>query len=54
MEIGRLAADLKYVEVNGVTINLEERSRIDLSCLQLQADINQGTIYFWGKIRGKL
>ena len=53
MEVGRLAADLKYVEVNGVTINLEERSRIDLACVQLNADINQGPIYFWGKIRGK-
>ena len=53
MEVSRLGADLKYVEINGVTINLEERSRIELSCMQLQADIDQGTIYFWGKIRGK-
>lgn len=54
MEVQRLGADLKYVEINGVTINLEERSRIELSCMQLQDDINQGAIYFWGKIRGKL
>ena len=53
MEVSRLSSDLKYVEINGVTINLEERSRIDLACMQLDADINQGTIYFWGKIRGK-
>ena len=53
MEVGRLASDLKYVEINGVTVNLEERSRIDLACMQLQADIDQGKIYFWGKIRGK-
>ena len=53
MEVGRLSSDLKYVEINGVTICLEERSKIDLACMQLQADINQGTIYFWGKIRGK-
>ena len=33
MEVGRLTADMKYVEVNGVTINLEERSRIELSCM---------------------
>jgi hypothetical protein len=44
---------MKYVEINGVTVNLEERSRIDLACCQLEADINQGTIYFWGKVRGK-
>ena len=53
MEVSRLASDLKYVEINGVTINLEERSRIDLACLQLSADINEGQIFFWGKIRGK-
>ena len=53
MEVSRLASDLKYVEINGVTINLEERSRIDLACMQLASDLNQGVIYFWGKIRGK-
>lgn len=53
MEVSRLSSDLKYVEINGVTINLEERSRIDLACMQLSSDLNQGTIYFWGKIRGK-
>ena len=53
MEVSRLSSDLKYVEINGVTINLEERSRIDLACMELSSDINQGPIYFWGKIRGK-
>lgn len=53
MEVSRLSNDLKYVEINGVTINLEERSRIDLACMQLETDVNQGPIYFWGKIRGK-
>ena len=54
VEVNRLSSDLKYVEVNGVTINLEERSRIDLACMQLNADVNEGSIFFWGKIRGKL
>ena len=53
MEVSRLSNDIKYVEINGVTINLEERSRIDLACMQLDSDVNQGSIYFWGKIRGK-
>ena len=53
MEVSRLSNDIKYVEINGVTINLEERSRIDLACMQLNSDVNQGPIYFWGKIRGK-
>lgn len=53
MEVSRLSSDLKYVEINGVTINLEERCRIDLACEQLSADINEGSIYFWGKIIGK-
>ena len=53
MEVSKLSSELKYVEINGVTLNLEERSRIDLACMQLSADIDQGKIYFWGKIRGK-
>ena len=53
MECSRLASDLKFIEINGVTINLEERSCLDLACTQLAADINQDCIYFWGKIRGK-
>ena len=53
MEVSRLSNEMKFVEINGVTLNLEERSRIDLSCMQLSADINQGKIFFWGKIRGK-
>ena len=53
VEVSRLSSDLRYVEINGVTINLEERSRIDLACMQLSSDVNEGTIYFWGKIRGK-
>ena len=53
MEVSKLSSNLKYVEINGATINLEERSRIDLACMQLSSDVNQGVIYFWGKIRGK-
>ena len=53
MEVSRLSADLKYVEINGVTLNVEERSRIDLACQELAASIGQGQIFFWGKIRGK-
>jgi len=33
MEVSRLSCDLKYVEINGVTLNLEEKARIDLACL---------------------
>lgn len=40
MEVSKLACDMKYVEINGVTINLEERCRIDLACQQLASDIN--------------
>ena len=53
MEVSRLSSDLKYVEINGVTLNVEERARIDLACMQLASETQQDKIYFWGKIRGK-
>ena len=53
MEVSRLSSDLKYVEINGVTLNIEERARIDLACMQLASETQQDKIHFWGKIRGK-
>ena len=53
MEVSRLSGDIKYLGTNGVTLNIDERTRLDLSCSQLAGDINQDQIFFWGKIRGK-
>ena len=53
MDLSRLSAELKYVEINGVTLNIDERTRIDLGCMELANSIKTNKMYFWGKIRGK-
>ena len=53
MEVSRLEGDMKYLGINGVTLNIDERCRLDLACTQLKGDIKAQTIFFWGKIRGK-
>lgn len=53
MEICRLEGDMKYLGINGVTLNIDERCRLDLACQQLANDIKACQIFFWGKIRGK-
>ena len=53
MELSRLSSELKYVEINGVTLNIDERMRLDLGCMELANDIKNNKLCFWGKIRGK-
>ena len=53
MDISKLASELKYVEINGVTLNIDERMRLDLGCMELANEIKVNKMYFWGKIRGK-
>ena len=53
MDLSRLSNELKYVEINGVTLNIDERTRLDLGCMELANDIKTTKLYFWGKIRGK-
>lgn len=55
MEVARLQSDLKYVEINGVTLSIEEKIQIDLACQTLQTELpaHAGSLYFWGKVRGK-
>lgn len=53
MEVSRLEADCKFLGINGVTFNIEERCRLDLACTQLQTDIQASKIFLWGKVRGK-
>lgn len=54
MEVSKLSQHLKYVEQNGCTLNVEERSRLDLAFEALRSNLpNPDTqIFFWGKIRG--
>ena len=53
MDLSRLSNELKYVEINGVTLNIDERTRLDLGCMELANDIKTTKMCFWGKIRGK-
>ena len=57
MEVSKLSQELKHVEVNGCTLNIEERARLDLAFETLDCDqdlsLGHRTLYFWGKIRGK-
>ena len=54
MDISKLGAELKYVEINAVTLNIDERMRLDLGCMELANEIKVNKMFFWGKIRGKL
>lgn len=53
MDVCKLRSELKYVETNGCTLNLDERARLELGSEQLTKDLNDGSqLYLWGKIRG--
>lgn len=53
MEIENFESHLKYVNCNGVTLNIEERLNLDLSLQKLQLDFNFEELLFWGKVNGK-
>jgi len=55
MEVSKLSSSLKYIESNGCTLNIEERTQLDLAFETLRNDLpsRDTTLYFWGKIRGK-
>lgn len=54
MEVSKITTELKYIELNGCTLNLEERIQLDLAVEALATDLqNRGSsLYLWGKIRG--
>lgn len=56
MEVSKITTELKFIELNGCTLNLEERIQIDLAVESLATDLSKGgsPLYLWGKIRGKL
>ncbi len=55
MEVSKIATELKFIELNGSTLDLEERIQIDLAVESLANDLPKGgsSLYLWGKIRGK-
>jgi hypothetical protein len=43
---------MKYVEINGCCLNIDERLRIELGSQELKSSMDLDTLYFWGKIIG--
>lgn len=52
MDVENLDIALKYINLNGVTLNIDERLQLKLSLGQLQADLKLDQIFLWGKING--
>ena len=52
MEVDKIPDHLKYINCNGVTLNIEERMNLTLSLNKLQNDFNFEELLFWGKING--
>ncbi|KAL4462089.1 hypothetical protein ABPG74_000934 [Tetrahymena malaccensis] len=52
MDIYRLSSDLKYVNQIGVTLNVDEKLKLELSLLQITETEKFDNILFWGKING--
>lgn len=53
MDIEEFDSQLKYININGVTLNIEERMQLQLAFQQLQNDIIADEVLFWGKITGR-
>ena len=54
MEVSKLTSEIKYVETNVCTLNIDERSHLMLALATLQTDLaTEQPFFFWGKIRGK-
>ena len=54
MDVETFQEQLKYINLNGVTLNIEEKMNIQLAFAQLKSDFKLENLYFWGKIVGKL
>lgn len=52
MDVENFDYTLKYINLNGFTLNVDEKLQLKLSLAQLQSDLNLGSLVFWGKITG--
>lgn len=52
MEYTAIRDQLKYINANGITLNLDERMNLDLALQKLQLDLGFEELLFWGKING--
>lgn len=53
MEVEQISNHLKYLNCNGVTLNIEERLNLELATKKLSSDYEFEELLFWGKIIGK-
>ena len=53
MDVENFDYTLKYINLNGVTLNIDERLQLKLSLAQLQQDLSLDRVLLWGKIVGK-
>lgn len=53
MEYTAIRDQMKYINANGITLNLDERMNLDLALQKLQLDLGFEELLFWGKINGK-
>eukprot|EP00352_Strombidinopsis_acuminata_P008199 CAMPEP_0176372962 /NCGR_PEP_ID=MMETSP0126-20121128/25728_1 /TAXON_ID=141414 ORGANISM="Strombidinopsis acuminatum, Strain SPMC142" /NCGR_SAMPLE_ID=MMETSP0126 /ASSEMBLY_ACC=CAM_ASM_000229 /LENGTH=50 /DNA_ID=CAMNT_0017732955 /DNA_START=31 /DNA_END=183 /DNA_ORIENTATION=- len=50
MEVSNLKNHLKYLEINGCTLNIEEKAKLGLAFEELISDLKNEELFFWGKI----
>ena len=49
-----MSAQIKFVQNDGSTLNVQEKQDIELALNQLQIDMQCEELLLWGKIDGKL
>lgn len=52
MEISDISCSLKHFNYHGITLNIEERSQVELALLKIENESLHDEILFWGKING--
>jgi radial spoke head protein 9 len=52
METESFDSCLKYINLNGATLNIDERLNLKLSLGQLSSELKLDQVFFWGKIIG--
>ena len=53
MDYRNINNSIKYLAPNGITLNVDERMRVQLALGQLQCEIPFEELMLWGKIEGK-
>ena len=54
MEASQITDHLKYLVQNATTLNQDERMQLSYALKELQTALSFESLYFWGKITGKL